>query len=90
MKRQQDADPQADRPGVEEGARLAADAQAHEIPLVGDVWPIRRTVLQTRCGEGRGRLPGLPPRQTIVSFPHMIRPLLVAVDPAQSELLLVD
>jgi DNA helicase HerA-like ATPase len=36
------------------------------------------------------RLPGLAPGQAIVSFPHMTRPLLVAVDPAPGKLRLVD
>ena len=36
------------------------------------------------------RLPGLAPGQAIASFPHMARPLLVSVDPASSELRLVD
>ncbi|HEX3151334.1 MAG TPA: ATP-binding protein [Gemmataceae bacterium] len=36
------------------------------------------------------RLPGLAPGQAIVSFPHMTRPLLVAIDPAPAELRLVD
>lgn len=36
------------------------------------------------------RLPGLAPGQAIVSFPHMARPLLVSVDPATTELRLVD
>lgn len=36
------------------------------------------------------RLPSLAPGQAIVSFPHMTRPLLVAIDPAPSKLRLVD
>jgi DNA helicase HerA-like ATPase len=36
------------------------------------------------------RLPGLAPGQAIASFPHMSRPLLVAIDPASAELRLVD
>jgi DNA helicase HerA-like ATPase len=36
------------------------------------------------------RLPGLAPGQAIVSFPHMARPLLVAVDPTPAKLRLVD
>jgi DNA helicase HerA-like ATPase len=36
------------------------------------------------------RLPGLAPGQAIVSFPHMARPLLVAIDPTPAELRLVD
>ncbi len=36
------------------------------------------------------RLPGLAPGQAIVSFPHMTRPLLVAIDPAPAKLRLID
>jgi uncharacterized protein len=36
------------------------------------------------------RLPGLAPGQAIVSFGHMTRPLLVAVDPAPCKLRMVD
>jgi DNA helicase HerA-like ATPase len=36
------------------------------------------------------RLPGLAPGQAIVAFPHLARPLLVAVDPARARLRLVD
>jgi hypothetical protein len=36
------------------------------------------------------RLPGLAPGQAIVAFPHLARPLLVAIDPAPSRLRLVD
>jgi hypothetical protein len=36
------------------------------------------------------RLPGLAPGQAIVAFPHLARPLLVAVDPAPCRLRLVD
>jgi hypothetical protein len=36
------------------------------------------------------RLPGLAPGQAIASFPHMTRPLMVAVDPSPAELRLVD
>jgi uncharacterized protein len=36
------------------------------------------------------RLPGLAPGQAIVSFPHLTRPLLVAVDPAPGKLRLID
>ncbi len=36
------------------------------------------------------RLPGLAPGQAIVSFPHLARPLLVAIDPAPAQLRLVD
>jgi DNA helicase HerA-like ATPase len=31
------------------------------------------------------RLPGLAPGQAIVAFPHLARPLLVAMDPAPSK-----
>jgi DNA helicase HerA-like ATPase len=37
-----------------------------------------------------GRLPGLAPGQAIVSFPHLARPLLVAIDPAPCKLRMVD
>jgi DNA helicase HerA-like ATPase len=36
------------------------------------------------------RLPGLAPGQAIVSFPHLARPLLVAIDPTPCQLRLVD
>jgi DNA helicase HerA-like ATPase len=36
------------------------------------------------------RLPGLAPGQAIVAFPHLARPLLVAMDPAPSKRRLVD
>jgi DNA helicase HerA-like ATPase len=36
------------------------------------------------------RLPGLAPGQAIVAFPHLARPLLVAMDPAPAQLRLVD
>lgn len=36
------------------------------------------------------RLPGLAPGQAIVSFPHMTRPLLVAIDPTPAKLRLID
>jgi hypothetical protein len=37
-----------------------------------------------------GRLGGLAPGQAIVSFPHLARPLLVAVDPSPCKLRMVD
>jgi hypothetical protein len=37
-----------------------------------------------------GRLPALAPGQAIVSFPHLARPLLVAVDPAPCKLRMMD
>ena len=36
------------------------------------------------------RLPGLAPGQAIVSFPHMLRPMLVSMDPTPAKLRLVD
>ncbi|MEA2642197.1 MAG: hypothetical protein QOF51_3591 [Chloroflexota bacterium] len=36
------------------------------------------------------RLPGLAPGQAILAFPHLARPLLVAVDPTPARLRLVD
>ncbi|HEY7327600.1 MAG TPA: ATP-binding protein [Gemmataceae bacterium] len=36
------------------------------------------------------RLPGLAPGQAIVSFPHLARPLLVAMDPTPCKLRMVD
>jgi DNA helicase HerA-like ATPase len=36
------------------------------------------------------RLPGLAPGQAIVSFPHLARPLLIAVDPSPCKLRMVD
>jgi DNA helicase HerA-like ATPase len=36
------------------------------------------------------RLPGLAPGQAIVAFPHLARPLLVAMDPTPARLRLVD
>src|SRR5438477_9080495 len=36
------------------------------------------------------RLPGLAPGQAIVSFGHMTRPLLVAIDPAPCKLRMVE
>lgn len=36
------------------------------------------------------RLPGLAPGQAIVSFPHMSRPLLIAVDPTPCKLRMVE
>lgn len=37
-----------------------------------------------------GRLSGLAPGQAIVSFPHLARPLLVAVDPAPCKLRMAE
>jgi hypothetical protein len=51
------------------------------------------TLQRTVSGIDEGlwkQLPGLAPGQAIVSFPHMTRPLLVAVDPTPAKLRLVD
>ena len=51
------------------------------------------TLKKTVSGIDEGlwnRVPALAPGQAVVSFPHMQRPLLVSVDPASSELRLVD
>jgi hypothetical protein len=54
--------------------------------VVGD---LRRTV--SGIDESLwGRLTGLAPGQAIVSFPHLARPLLVAVDPAPCKLRMAD
>ncbi len=56
-------------------------------PLV--VGTLRKTV--SGIDEGLwDRLPGLAPGQAIVSFPHLTRPLLAAVDPAPMKLRLTD
>jgi uncharacterized protein len=61
----------------------------HKINDPQVVATLRRTV--GGIDEGLcNRLPGLAPGQAIVSFPHMARPLLVAVDPSPAELRLVD
>jgi len=52
-----------------------------------------RTLAQTVSGIDASlwqRLPALAPGQAIVSFPHMTRPLLVAIDPTPAKLRLVD
>lgn len=56
-------------------------------PQVGSA--LQRTVSGIDAGLW-ARLPGLAPGQAIVSFPHLTRPLLVAVDPAPGKLRLVD
>ncbi len=51
------------------------------------------TLQRTVAGIDEGlwkRLPGLAPGQAIVSFPHMTRPLLAAIDPAPTKLRLID
>jgi DNA helicase HerA-like ATPase len=61
----------------------------HKITDPAVVGALRRTV--SGIDEGLWeRLPGLAPGQAIVSFGHMARPLLVAVDPAPCKLRLVD
>jgi hypothetical protein len=61
----------------------------HKITDSEVVSNLRKTVSGIDEGLWK-RLPGLAPGQAIVSFPHMSRPLLVAVDPAPAELRLVD
>lgn len=53
------------------------------------VGELRRTISGVDAGLW-SRLTGLAPGQAIVSFPHLMRPLLVAIDPAASKLRLVD
>ncbi len=61
----------------------------HKITDPQVVSTLRRTV--SGIDEGLwARLPGLAPGQAIVSFPHLARPLLVAVDPSPAKLRLVD
>lgn len=52
-----------------------------------------RTLERTVSGIDDGlwkKLPGLAPGQAIVSFPHMAKPLLVAIDPTTVKLRLLD
>ena len=61
----------------------------HKITNPRVVTALQRTV----SGIDKGlwlRLPGLAPGQAIVAFPHLARPLLVAMDPAPSQLRLVE
>jgi DNA helicase HerA-like ATPase len=61
----------------------------HKITDPQVVSTLRRTV--SGIDEGLwNRISGLAPGQAIVSFPHMERPLLVSIDPAPSELRLVE
>ncbi len=61
----------------------------HKITDPGVVRVLRKTV--SGIDEGLwARLPGLAPGQAIVSFPHMTRPLLVAMGPAPGKLRLVE
>ena len=50
---------------------------------------LRRTVGGVDDGLWE-RLPGLAPGQALASFPHLTRPLLVSVDPAQSQLRMTE
>jgi DNA helicase HerA-like ATPase len=61
----------------------------HKIADPQVVSTLRHTVSGIDEGLWR-RLPGLAPGQAIVAFPHLARPLLVAVDPAPAQLRLVD
>jgi len=61
----------------------------HKITDPAVVSALQRTVSGIDPGLWK-RLPGLAPGQAIVSFPHLARPLLVAIDPAPSKLRLVD
>jgi DNA helicase HerA-like ATPase len=61
----------------------------HKITDPGVVRTLRKTVSGIDEGLWR-RLTGLVPGQAIVSFPHMTRPLLVAMAPAPGKLRLVE
>ncbi|HWY85519.1 MAG TPA: ATP-binding protein, partial [Gemmataceae bacterium] len=61
----------------------------HKITDSDVVSKLRRTVSGIDDGLW-SRLSGLAPGQAIISFPHMARPMLVAVDPTPAELRLVD
>jgi hypothetical protein len=61
----------------------------HKITDAEVVSTLRRTVSGIDAGLW-DRLTGLAPGQAIVSFPHMARPLLVAIDPTPAELRLID
>jgi hypothetical protein len=61
----------------------------HKITDPAVVATLRRTVSGIDDGLWN-RIGGLTPGQAIVSFPHMERPLLVSIDPAPSELRLVE
>jgi DNA helicase HerA-like ATPase len=61
----------------------------HKITDPHVVNSLQRTVSGIDTGLWK-RLPGLAPGQAIVSFPHLSRPLLLAIDPAPSKLRLVD
>ena len=61
----------------------------HKITDAEVVSTLRRTVSGIDAGLW-DRVTGLAPGQAIVSFPHMARPLLVAIDPTPAELRLID
>src|SRR5262249_32843933 len=61
----------------------------HKITDPQVVSTLQRTVSGIDAGLW-SRLPGLAPGQAIVPFPHLARPLLVAVDPAPAKLRMVD
>ncbi|MCE9564499.1 MAG: ATP-binding protein [Planctomycetes bacterium] len=61
----------------------------HKLNDPGVISLLKRTV----GGVDEGlwdRLPNLAPGQAVVSFPHFARPLLVAIDPSQAKLRMVD
>jgi DNA helicase HerA-like ATPase len=61
----------------------------HKISDANVVGRLRRSI--GGIDEGLwGRLPGLAPGQAIVSWTHLARPLLVAIDPTPCRLLMVD
>jgi uncharacterized protein len=61
----------------------------HKITDAQVIGVLRKTVSDMDEGLWT-RLPGLAPGQAIVSFGHMARPLLVAIDPAASKLRMMD
>lgn len=61
----------------------------HKITDPDVVRTLQRTVSGIDDGLWR-KLPALSPGQAIVSFPHMAKPLLVAVDPTPVKLRLID
>lgn len=61
----------------------------HKITDPEVVRTLERTVSGIDDGQWK-KLPGLAPGQAIVSFPHMAKPLLVAIDPTTVKLRLLD